>query len=100
MVEFTKIIPLLTEPSTDRDFVFEVIAPSIPGYGFSSASAQKGFNAAQCARIFRRLMRERLGFETFYTQGGDWGSLITAHMAVVWPERYPYMNYLFLNRLI
>ncbi len=87
MVEFLKIIPLLTSPSPDRDFVFEVIAPSIPGYGFSSAPAQVGFNARQCARIFHRLMGERLGFDRYYTQGGDWGALITTDMAALYPDR-------------
>ena len=67
VLEFYKIIPLLTTPQPDRDFVFEVIAPSIPGYGWSSAPAKSGFNGAQCSRIFRRLMTERLGFKTFYT---------------------------------
>ncbi len=40
VMEFTKIIPLLTTPTPDQDFVFEVIAPSIPGYAYSSAPAQ------------------------------------------------------------
>ncbi len=42
VVEFERLIPLLTSPSAaaGRDFVFEVVAPSIPGYGFSSAPAK------------------------------------------------------------
>ena len=86
VVEFLKLIPLLTTPQKDLDFVFEVIAPAIPGYGFSSAPAQLGFNGAQCARVFKKLMQERLGFQTYYTQGGDWGSLITSNMATLYPE--------------
>ena len=78
---------MLTKPSADQDFVFEVIAPSIPGYGFSSAPAKTGFNIPQTARIFRKLMAERLGFKKFYTQGGDWGAAITTAMATLYPER-------------
>ncbi len=85
-VEFTKIIPLLTKPVSSRDFVFEVIAPSIPGYGFSSAPSKKGFDAAHTARIFVELM-DRLGHKKFYAQGGDWGSLVTTTIATLYPEQ-------------
>lgn len=85
-VEFIKIVPMLTTPDPKRDFVFEVIAPSIPGYGFSSAPAKTGFNAGQTARIFVELM-ERLGHKKFYAQGGDWGSLVTGAMTTLYPER-------------
>jgi juvenile hormone epoxide hydrolase len=81
---------MLTKPSPDRDFVFEVIAPSIPGYGFSSAPAQVGFNSAHCARIFGELM-ERLGHDKFYAQGGDWGSMITTFLATLYPEKYVFV---------
>ncbi len=47
VLEFLKIIPMLTE---DPDLAFEVVAPSIPGYGFSSAPAQEGFDAVQAAK--------------------------------------------------
>uniref|UniRef100_G1RTU8 Epoxide hydrolase n=1 Tax=Nomascus leucogenys TaxID=61853 RepID=G1RTU8_NOMLE len=76
--EFYKIIPLLTDPKNhglSDEHVFEVICPSIPGYGFSEASSKKGFNSLATARIFYKLML-RLGFQEFYIQGGDWGSLI------------------------
>ncbi|XP_054455864.1 epoxide hydrolase 1 [Anoplopoma fimbria] len=80
--EFYKILPLLTE---NRDgLVFEVICPSIPGYGFSEAPHKQGFDSLAAARIFLTLM-ERLGFSQFYVQGGDWGSLITTNMAQMKP---------------
>ncbi len=85
-VEFTKIIPMLTTPSADRDFVFEVIAPSIPGYGFSSAPSKFGFDGMQCALVFRDLMI-RLGFNSYYLQGGDWGALVTSAHATLYPEK-------------
>ena len=67
-VEFVKIAPMLTKPDDSRDYVFEVIAPSIPGYGFSSSPSKKGFDVAHTARIFVELM-ERLGHKQFYAQG-------------------------------
>lgn len=81
--EFYKIIPLLTE--NHDDVAFEVICPSIPGYGFSEAPHKKGFDSLAAARVFLTLM-ERLGFSQFYLQGGDWGSLITTNMAQMKPE--------------
>ncbi|NXS94197.1 HYEP hydrolase, partial [Jacana jacana] len=87
--EFYKIIPLLTEPAShglnEGDVVFEVICPSIPGYGFSEAPHQKGFDSIATARIFHKLMN-RLGFKQYYLQGGDWGSRITTNMAQMLPQ--------------
>ncbi|XP_077351551.1 epoxide hydrolase 1 [Festucalex cinctus] len=81
--EFYKILPLLTD--SRNDLAFEVICPSIPGYGFSEAPHKQGFNSLAAARIFLKLM-ERLGFLQFYLQGGDWGSLITINMAQMKPQ--------------
>ncbi|NP_001128399.1 epoxide hydrolase 1 precursor [Nasonia vitripennis] len=86
IVEFQKIIPMLTTAKPDENFVFELIIPSLPGYGFSQAAARPGLGPAQMAVVFKNLM-QRLGFEQFYTQGGDWGSLITANMAVLYPKK-------------
>jgi len=47
VVEFQKIISLLTTPRPDKDFVFEVIAPSLPGYGFSQAAVRQGLGPPQ-----------------------------------------------------
>nr|XP_046258637.1 epoxide hydrolase 1-like [Scatophagus argus]XP_046258638.1 epoxide hydrolase 1-like [Scatophagus argus] len=80
--EFYKILPLLTE--NQDGLAFEVICPSIPGYGFSDAPRKQGFDSLAAARIFLTLM-ERLGFSQFYLQGGDWGSLITTNMAQMKP---------------
>nr|XP_017534833.2 epoxide hydrolase 1 isoform X1 [Manis javanica] len=86
--EFYKIIPFLTEPKNhglNDKHVFEVICPSIPGYGFSEASSKKGLNSVATARIFYKLML-RLGFREFYIQGGDWGSLICTNIAQLVPS--------------
>ncbi|XP_061100118.1 epoxide hydrolase 1 [Conger conger] len=83
--EFYGILPLLTEPKNPDDFAFEVICPSIPGYGFSEAPHKKGFNSVCAARVFHKLMK-RLGFAQFYAHGGDWGWLITTNMAQLQPK--------------
>jgi len=83
VVEFLDIIPLLT--AGNDDIAFEIIAPSIPGYGFSSAPIKPGFNLQQAAKVFHKLMG-RLGHKQFYCQGGDWGSLITTNLATLFPE--------------
>lgn len=86
VMEFYKILPLLTNPRPEYDFVFEIIVPSLPGFGFSSPAVRPGLGAAEMAVVFKNLM-ERLGFEQFYTQGGDWGAGITASMAAMYPEQ-------------
>ncbi|GFY53629.1 epoxide hydrolase 1 [Trichonephila inaurata madagascariensis] len=84
--EFYKMIPFLTTPNPEQDFVFEVICPSIPGYGFSSSPCKKGFDARAASRLFLTLM-ERLGHDHFYVQGGDWGSLIVTILGKYYPSR-------------
>ncbi|XP_012218176.1 juvenile hormone epoxide hydrolase 1-like [Linepithema humile] len=85
VVEFQKILPILTTPRPDKDFVFEVIAPSLPGYGFSQAAVRPGMGPAQISVIFKNLML-RLGFNKFYVQGGDWGSVIARNIAIFFPD--------------
>jgi len=69
------------------NFVFEVIAPSLPGYGFSEGASKPGLGAAQMAVVMKNLM-ERIGFKKFYVQGGDWGALIASNMGTLFPKRY------------
>ncbi|KAF6274537.1 epoxide hydrolase 1 [Rhinolophus ferrumequinum] len=97
--EFYNIIPFLTDPKNhglSDEHIFEVICPSIPGYGYSEASSKKGLNSVVTARIFYKLML-RLGFQEFYVQGGDWGSLICTNMAQLVPRNF-YPLTLFLGR--
>ncbi|XP_046418307.1 juvenile hormone epoxide hydrolase 1-like isoform X1 [Neodiprion fabricii] len=84
VVEFQKAIPLLSTPRPDQDFVFELVVPSLPGYGFSDSAVRPGLGSAQVAVLMTNLMN-RLGFEKFYTQGGDWGSLITTNIGILRP---------------
>ncbi|XP_074541865.1 epoxide hydrolase 1 [Halichoeres trimaculatus] len=83
--EFYGLIPLLTGPADPNDLVFEVVCPSIPGYGYSEASHKKGLDSVCVAHIFHKLMK-RLGFQQFYAHGGDWGWLITTNMAQLEPK--------------
>ncbi|XP_068210084.1 epoxide hydrolase 1-like [Palaemon carinicauda] len=84
-VEFYNILPLLTTLQDRSNVVFEVICPSIPGFGFSQSSIKQGLAQMETAQIFLKLMK-RLGFEKFYIQGGDWGSLVVNLMATLYPE--------------
>lgn len=82
--ELYKVIPKLIAASTD-DYAFSVICPSIPGYGLSEAPHKPGFEPFAAGRIFCTLM-ERLGYESYYIQGGDWGTSITSAMALMAPR--------------
>lgn len=88
VVEFYKIVPMLTEgrDDDDDDFAFEVIAPSLPGYGFSDAPARPGMGPAHVGQLFVKLMA-RLGHDKFYVQGGDWGAVISEAISKLFPDR-------------
>lgn len=86
IMEFYKIIPLLTTPKSEYDFVFEVITPSLPGFGFSSSATIPGLSTANIAVVLKNLML-RLGFSKYYVQGGDWGSTISADMSILFPQQ-------------
>ncbi|XP_026738425.1 juvenile hormone epoxide hydrolase-like isoform X2 [Trichoplusia ni] len=83
--EFYEAIPLLTRQQPGYNFAFEVIVPSIPGYGFSQGAVRPGLGAPQVSVIFKNLMN-RLGYDKFYIQGGDWGAIIASTMATIFPE--------------
>uniref|UniRef100_A0A182IQG7 Epoxide hydrolase n=1 Tax=Anopheles atroparvus TaxID=41427 RepID=A0A182IQG7_ANOAO len=85
MREFYDIIPRLTTPTDATDFVFEVIAPSLPGFGWSQGSAKVGLAPRKMAVIMRNLMA-RLGHERYFVHGGDWGTLIADLMGTFFPE--------------
>jgi len=82
---FVKLIPLLTQPGPDG-LCFDVIVPSIPGFGFSAKPTHPGMNTDRIASLFARLMKEELGYSTFMVHGGDWGSSIAEQMAIGFPE--------------
>lgn len=85
--EFYSLIEILNNPQNIKDngIAFEIIAPSLPGYGFSTAASKQGLGTAEMAVIFKNLM-ERLGHKNWYAQGGDWGSIIATNMALLYPD--------------
>ena len=89
IAEFTAIIPMLTQPEQyggDPADAFHVICPSIPGYGFSEAPSEPGFDQKRVAEGHVELMTQ-LGYDSFVAQGGDWGSPISSWTAVLAPDR-------------
>lgn len=86
VLEFYDIIPKLAiEDDEKNGYVFEVIVPSLPGYGWSQSAAKPGLGAIEVSVVMRNLML-RLGHEKFYVQGGDAGSIIGRSMATLFPE--------------
>ena len=80
IVEFHRVIEPLTEPQLhggDAADAFHVIAPSLPGFGFSGKPTEIGWGVDKIADTWDTLM-ERLGYGHYLAQGGDWGSAITA----------------------
>lgn len=88
--EFVHMIGPLTDPARyggDPQDAFTVVAPSLPGYGFSHVPNQRRVNMEDMASLFARLMTEVLGYARFGAQGGDWGAFITARLGFAYPER-------------
>jgi pimeloyl-ACP methyl ester carboxylesterase len=88
-VEMLDIIPLLADPARhggDAADCFEVIVPSMPGYGFSSRPQKPGMTPQCIASLYAGLM-PALGYEQYGLQGGDWGASVTTLIARQWPER-------------
>jgi pimeloyl-ACP methyl ester carboxylesterase len=87
VVEFMKVIGPLTDPTAHggkAEDAFHVIAPSIPGYGFSDKPTAAGWGVPKIALTWITLM-ERLGYARWVAQGGDWGSAVTTTIGVIRP---------------
>src|SRR6187549_500864 len=83
VVEQLKIIDPLTNPTAhgkSASDAFDVVIPSMPGYGFSGKPTATGWDAQRIARAWVVLMK-RLGYTKFVAQGGDWGAIVTELMA-------------------
>ena len=84
IVEQMKIIDPLTNPTAhggSASDAFDLVIPSMPGYGYSGKPSTPGWDVAHIARAWVTLMR-RLGYTKFVAQGGDWGAVITEVMGV------------------
>jgi len=78
--EFEALIPLLTDPAAhggDAADAFDVVVPSMPGYGFSDRPRAGGMNDAAVGDILAGLMRDVLGYRRFFAHGGDVGANVT-----------------------
>ena len=83
ITEQLKIIDPLSNPTAhgaSESDAFDLVIPSMPGYGFSAKPTTTGWDPAQIARAWVELMR-RLGYKKFVAQGGDWGAIIVDVMA-------------------
>lgn len=83
IVEFHKVIGPLTDPTAfggDEKDAFHVVCPSLPGYGFSDQPTETGWNLQKIGRAWGQLMA-RLGYDSYFAQGGDWGSAVTHSIA-------------------
>ena len=98
ILEFMKLIPLLTDPAAhggDPADAFTVIVPSLPGYTLSFRPNQRRCALPEIGAMFHELMT-RLGYARYGAHGGDWGSFITAWLGA---HRAPHVSGIHLNLL-
>lgn len=83
VVEFLDIIPMLTRPEAfggKSEDAFHVVAPTLPGFGFSGKPEKTGWTVEHIADAWNALMA-CLGYEAYFAQGGDWGAFVTTELA-------------------
>ncbi|WP_285577593.1 epoxide hydrolase family protein [Actinoallomurus iriomotensis] len=89
VADFLDLIGPLSDPAAhggDPADAFDVVVPSLPGYGFSGPTRSAGWDVTRVARAWAELMR-RLGHERYGAQGGDWGARISPQLARVAPSQ-------------
>jgi pimeloyl-ACP methyl ester carboxylesterase len=85
-----KVIRPLADPAAfggDPQDAFDVVVPSLPGYGFSTPLRKTGFNFWRTADLWVKLMQDVLGYRRFAAEGGDWGALLTAQLGHKYADR-------------
>jgi len=90
VLEFTKLIPMLTDPvrhGGDPGDAFTVVAPSLPGYTLSFKPGQRRFSVEEIAEVCAQLMTEVLGYKRFGAQGGDWGAFVASRLGYQFADR-------------
>ncbi|RCX23693.1 microsomal epoxide hydrolase [Fontibacillus phaseoli] len=88
-LRYQKIIPLLTDPASyggNPEDSFDVIVPSLPGFGFSGRPNLPGINNFRVSEMWATLMTKELGYEKFAAAGGDMGSGVTRYLAANHPD--------------
>jgi pimeloyl-ACP methyl ester carboxylesterase len=99
-IEMLDLIPRLTDPERfggDPADAFDVVVPSLPGYGFSSRPAHPGTTPQAIANTWVALMTA-LGYDRFGAQGGDWGAAVSTHLGMDHAERLIGVHLNFLMR--
>jgi len=98
VVEFLALIEPLTNPKDGHSPAFDVIIPSLPGFGFSGPTTTRGWGPQRMAKALIVLM-DRLGYSKYGIQGGDWGSEIARDIAYQAPARVIglHLNLIFVN---
>lgn len=94
-LEVSKIIRPLAEGGGDGDLpAFDIVAPSLPNFGFSQGTKKRGFALEQYAETVNKLML-KLGYNEYVTQGGDWGTHISRSLALLYPQhcKATHLNY-------
>jgi pimeloyl-ACP methyl ester carboxylesterase len=95
VIEILDVLDALVDPGDGPDGqalpAFHVVAPSLPGYGFSDKPTGPGWGVDRIADTWAQLMT-RLGYDRFLAQGGDWGAMITTALAVRHPDRVAMMH--------
>ena len=88
IVEMLKVIGPLTDPTAHggkASDAFHLVLPSLPGFGFSGKPTEKGWGRERVAKAWATLM-DRLGYDRYVAQGGDWGSIVSQSMAQLAPK--------------
>ena len=88
VVEFLDIVGPLTRPEShggSAEQAFHVVCPSLPGFGFSGPTSERGWTPRRMAAASADIMA-RLGYERYGAQGGDWGSMVASQLGAVDPE--------------
>lgn len=86
IAEFTDVIDELADPTNLDAPAFHVVAPSLPGFGYSDKPSETGWGIEKIAQAWIELM-DRLGYAKFVAHGGDWGGVITTVLGGRFPER-------------
>ena len=89
VVEFLDLIGPLSDPEAyggNAEDAFHVVVPSLPGYGYSGPTKNQGVNVLTAGALIDGVMAA-LGYDRYFAQGGDWGSITTSRMAETYPDR-------------
>jgi pimeloyl-ACP methyl ester carboxylesterase len=97
--EMLKVIPQLTDPVShggEPSDSFDVIVPSLPGYGYSDVPRESGMSIWRAADLIHRLMQDVLGYPRFVASGGDWGAYAASYLGYHYAEQIPAIHLSFV----